>query len=120
VELYSSFMKLAPLLILKLLATGRFGPSEQDKDGQGRLAFAGDVVLIVAVVVGGAVSIFVLGDVLAPTATTRVVLVVAGCLSLLVLANFKLGQIASLYRVRPRARRLVGTSGGASAGPGKS
>jgi hypothetical protein len=119
-ELYSSFMKLAPLLILKLLATGRFGPSEQDEDRQGLVAFAGDVVLIVAVVVGGVVSILVLGDVLSPTATTRGVLVVAGTLSLLVLANFKLGQIATLYRVRPRARRLVGNAGGASADAGKS
>jgi hypothetical protein len=119
VELYSAFMKLVPLLILKLLATGRFGPSEQDTDGQGRVALAGDVVLMVAVVGGGVISILVLGDVLAPTATTRGVLVVAGCLSLLVLANFKLGQIASLYRVRPRARRLAGTSGGPSADPGE-
>ena len=63
-ELYSSFMKLAPLLILKLLATGRFGPSEQDKARQGRVAFAGDVVLMVAVVVGGFIAILVLGDVL--------------------------------------------------------
>jgi hypothetical protein len=62
----------------------------------------------------------VLGEVLAPTATTRAVLVVAGCLSLLVLANFKLGQIASLYRIRRRTQGLVGTSGGASADPGES
>jgi hypothetical protein len=117
-ELYSSFMKLAPLLILKLLATG--DTSEQGKGRQGRVAFAGDVVLMVAVVGGGVISILVLGDVLAPTATTRGVLVVAGCLSLLVLANFKLGQIASLYRARPRARSLVDTSGGASADPGES
>jgi hypothetical protein len=81
---------------------------------------AGDVVLMVAVVGGGVISIFVLGDVLAPTAATRGVLVVAGCLSLLVLANFKLGQVASLYRARPRARRLVGTSGGAAAVRGES
>jgi hypothetical protein len=119
-ELYSSFMKLAPLLILKLLATGAFRPSEQDKDRQGWVAFAGDVVLTVAVVVGGVIAILVLGDVLPPTATTRGVLVVAGILSLLVLANFKLGQIASLYRARPGARRLVDTSGGASAPPGES
>jgi len=119
-ELYASFMKLAPLLILKLLATGRFGPSEQDRDGQGRVAFAGDVVLMVAVIVGGFISILVLGDVLPPTATTRGVLVVAGCLSLLVLANSTLGQIASLYRAGPRARRLGDTSGRASADPGES
>jgi hypothetical protein len=119
-ELYSSFMKLAPLLILKLLATGRFGPAEQDQGGEGRLAFAGDVLLMVAVVVGGFIAILVLGDVLPASATTRGVLVVAGCLSLLVLAKFKLSQIASLYRVRPRARGLAGTSGGASADPDES
>jgi hypothetical protein len=104
-ELYLSFVKLAPLLILKLLATDRFGPSEPDKGRQGRVAFAGDVVLM---------------DVLPPTATTRGVLVVAGCLSLLVLANSTLGQIASLYRARPRARSLGDTSGGASADTGES
>jgi hypothetical protein len=113
-------MKLAPLLILKLLATGRFGPSEQDRDGQGRVAFVGDVVLMVAVVVGGVISILVLGDVLAPTAATRGVLVVAGCLSLLVLANFTLRRIAFLYRAHPRPRSLGDTSGGTSAEPGES
>lgn len=119
-ELYSSFLKLAPLVLLKLLATGGFGPSAQDKEGQGRVAFAGDVVVMVAVVVGGFIAVFVLGDVLAPTTTTRGVLVVAGCVSLLVLAKFKLGQLASLYRDRPRGGRLGDTSGGASAYPGES
>jgi lipopolysaccharide export LptBFGC system permease protein LptF len=119
-ELYSSFIKLAPLLILKLLATGAFGASEHDRDRHGRVALAGHVMLMVAVVVGGFVSILVLGDVLPPTAATRWVLVVAGCLSLLLLANFKLGQIATLYRVRPRARSLVGTSGEVSATPAES
>jgi hypothetical protein len=120
VELYSSFLKLAPLLLLKLLAKGGFGPSEQDKDKPGPVAFVGDVVLMVAVVGGGFIAILVLGDVLPATATTRGVLVVAGCLSLLVLAKYQLRQIASLYRVRPRARRLVGTSDGASDYPGES
>jgi hypothetical protein len=113
-------MKLAPLLILKLLATGTFGPSEQNPDRQGRMALAGDVVLMVAVVVGGLVALLVLGDVLHPTAVTRWMLVIAGCLSLLVLANFKLGQIVSLYGNRPRARRLGRTSGSAAAGRGES
>ena len=119
-ELYSSFLKLAPLLLLKLLAKGGFGLWEQDQDRQGRVAFAGDVVLIVAVVVGGFIAILVLGGALPATATTRGVLVVAGCLSLLVLANFKLGQIASLYRARPDGRGLVGASGEASTYPGES
>ncbi len=119
-ELYSSFLKLAPILLLKVLAKGGFGPSEQDKDRRGRVEFAGDVVLTVAVVGGGLIATLVLGDVLPPTATTRGVLVVAGCLSLLVLAKYMLGQIASVYQVRLRARRLEGTSGGASAYRGES
>jgi hypothetical protein len=119
-ELYSSFLKLAPLLLLKLLAKGGFEPSEQDQDRQGRVALAGDMVLIGAVVGGGFIATLVLGDVLPATATTRGVLVVAGCLSLLVLAKYQLGQIASLYRVRPHARRRVGTPSGASADPGES
>jgi hypothetical protein len=120
VELYSSFLKLAPLLLLKLLAKGGFGQSKQDKDKQGPVAFAGDVVLTVAVVGGGFIAIFVLGDVLPATATTRGVLVVTGCLSLLVLAKYQLRQITSLYRVRPHARRSVDTADGASDYPGQS
>jgi hypothetical protein len=120
VELYSSFLKLAPLLLLKLLAKGVFGPSEQDRNRQGPVAFAGDLVLVVAVVGGGIIATFVLGDVLPATATTRGVLVVAGCLSLLVLGEYKIRQIATLYRVRPRARKLVDTTGGASTHPGES
>lgn len=119
-ELYSSFLKLAPLLLLKLLATGGFGPSGQDRDGPGRVAFAGDVVLTVAVVGGGFIATLVLGDVLPATSITRWVLVVVGCLSLLVLAQYMLGQIASVYRARPRPQRLVGTSGGASDHRGES
>lgn len=119
-ELYSSFLKLAPLVLLKLLATGGFGQGERDKDRRGWVGFAADVVVIVAVVVGGVLAIFVLGDVLAPTATTRGVLVVAACVSLLVLAKFKLSQIASIYRARPRAGTLGGNSSGASTYSGKS
>ncbi len=118
-EFYSSFLKLAPILLLKLLAKRGFGPSEQDKDRQGRMAFAGDVVVIVAVVGGGFVATLVLGGVLPATATTRAVLVVAGCLSLLVLAEYMLRQIASVYRGRPHAGGLEGTSGGASRYPGE-
>lgn len=71
------------------------------------MALAGDVTLVVCVVGGGFIAALVLGRVLAPTATTRGVLVVAGCLSLLVLAEYMLREIASLYRARPRARRLT-------------
>lgn len=118
-ELYASFLKLAPILLLKLLAKGGFGQSEQDRGRRGRMVLAGDVVLVVAVVVGGFIALLVLSGVLAPTATTRGVLVAAGCLCLLVLAQFILRQIVSLYRARSRARSLVGTSGGASTYPGE-
>jgi hypothetical protein len=66
-ELYSTFLKLAPLLLLKLVAKNGFGPSEQDKDRHGPVAFAGDVVLTVSAVVGGVTAILVLGDVLPDT-----------------------------------------------------
>jgi hypothetical protein len=36
-ELYSSFVKLAPILLLKLFAKGGFGTSAQDKDRHGRV-----------------------------------------------------------------------------------
>jgi hypothetical protein len=119
-ELYSSFMKLAPLVLLKLLGSGGFGSSGRDNDERGLMAFAGDVALVVAVVVGGVLAVLVLGDVVAPTVITRGVLVVAGCLSLLVLATYTLRQVASLHGVRPRPRPLVGRSGDASTYPGES
>jgi len=119
-ELYSTFLKLAPLLLLKLVAKRGFGPSERDKERPRRVDFAGDVVLVVSAVVGGVIAILVLGDVLPATAATRGVLVVAGCLSLLVLAEYMLRQIASLYRARPRVRELEGASGGTPAYRGES
>jgi hypothetical protein len=120
VELYSSFLKLAPLVLLKILATGGFGRSVQAKDRTRGVAVAVDLVLVMAVVGGGFIAIFVLGDVLTPTASTRGVLVVSACASLLVLAKFKLTQIASLYRARPGTGRLAGASVGSSDDPGES
>lgn len=119
-ELYASFLKLAPLLLLKLLSARGLGHSEQSKDRQARVGFAGDVVVIVAVVGGAFIALFVLGDVLHATATTRWLLVVGGCLSLLALGEYQVRHIVSMYRVRPRARRLLDTSGGASVYPGES
>lgn len=116
-ELYSSILKLAPLMLLKLLATGAFGPSVRVDGRRGRVALAGDVMLVVSVVVGGFVAALVLGDVMRPTATTRWTVVLAGCLSLLLLAAHMLGEIASMYQVRPRAQGLANPSGEASASP---
>jgi hypothetical protein len=113
-ELYSSFMKLAPLLILKLLVTPGVTPSMQRVNANSRAAVVGEVALMAAVVVGGLISILVLGGVIPASAGTRWVLVVAGSMSLLVLASVKLAQVASLYRSRPRAHTHHRTLGGAT------
>jgi hypothetical protein len=119
-ELYSSFLKLAPLVLLKLLAKDGFGPSGQDTDRRRRVALAGNIVLSVAVAGSGFIAFFVLGDVLAPSAATRGVLVVVGSLSLLVLAKFKFRQIASLHRAGPGGGTHGGSPSGASAFSGES
>lgn len=114
-ELYSSILKLAPLMLLKLLAMGAFGPGRH-----GRVALTGDVTLVISVVAGGFVAALVLGDVLPSTATTRWTVVLAGCLSLLLLAAHMLREISSLHRARPHARGPSTPSGSASASPGES
>jgi hypothetical protein len=114
VELYTTFLKLAPLLLLKLLAKRGFGTSDQGQDRRGRVAYAADVVLIVSAVVGGLIAILVLGDALPATAATRGALVVAGCLSLLVLGEYMLRHVGSLYRDSRGGRGRVRRSGGTS------
>jgi hypothetical protein len=119
-ELYASFLKLAPLLLLKLPAKGRFGPWKKDGADQGGLALAGDVMLVVAVVLGAFIAVLVLGGALPSTASTRGVLVAAGCLSMLALGEHQVRHIASLYRARPQAVSLEDNASGASADPGES
>ncbi|MGL4650858.1 MAG: hypothetical protein ACRC1H_15730, partial [Caldilineaceae bacterium] len=109
-ELYSSFLKLAPLLLLKLLSARGLGRSNQGTGGHARVAFASDLAVMVAAIGGAFVALFVLGDVLAPTAITRWLLVVGGCLSLLALGEYQVRRIVSMYRSRPRARRVLGAS----------
>ena len=48
-----SFLKLAPLILVKLLPKGAFGPWVLDEDRQGRAALAADVTLVLSVVAGG-------------------------------------------------------------------
>jgi hypothetical protein len=114
VDLYTTFLKLAPLLLLKLLAKRGFVTSARDRERQGRVGLAADVALIVSAVGGGFIAILVLGDVLPATAATRGALVIAGCLSLLLLGEYMLGQVASLYRDRRRGGETPGPSGGTS------
>jgi hypothetical protein len=120
VELYAAILKLAPLLLLKLLAVGAFAPWEQDVGRHRRMALAGDVTLVISAVAAGFIAVLVLGDVIAPTDTTRWTVVLAGCLSLLLLATHMLREILWLYRARPQARRLATPAGAASASPGGS
>lgn len=118
-ELYSSILKLAPLLLLKLLAMGAFKTSEQHDGRHGRVALAGEVTLVFSIVAGGFVAALVLGDVVPPTATARWTVVLAGCLSLLLLAAHMLREIAVLHRARADASALATPSGAASASRGQ-
>jgi hypothetical protein len=121
VELYTSILKLAPLMLLKLLAMGAFRPSTSGRGKLQRLVMSSDVLLVISIVAGGVVAALVLGDVMAPTDITRWAVVLAGCVSLLLLAEHMLCEIAVLYNARsgstPRASGSVDpsiTAGGAA------
>jgi hypothetical protein len=113
-ELYPSIMKLAPLLLLKLLATGAFARPSHDESRYGRIASAGDVTLVISVFAGAFVAALVVGDVTPSTAATRWIVVLSGCLSLMLLAVQMLRGIASLYKDRPDSSGLATPSGAPS------
>jgi hypothetical protein len=118
-ELYPSIMKLAPLVLLKLLAMGAFARREQDESRYGRIALAGDVTLVISVIAGAFVAALVVGDVTPSTTATRWIVVLSGCLSLMLLAVQMLRGIASLYKDRPEASGLATPSGAASDSQGQ-
>lgn len=105
-ERYEPSLKLAPIILLKLLPKGAFGSWGTDHGRTGRAAMASDVTMVLSVVVGG-IAALVLGDVVAPTATARWIVVLVGCLSLLLLGAHMLRTVTSLYRARPNARGLA-------------
>jgi len=76
-----------------------------------------DVTRLIGVVIGGFIAALVVGDVMPPTAITRWAAVIAGCLSLPLLAAYVLREIASLHNARPHARGLANPTGAASASP---
>ncbi len=92
-SLYSAFLSMAPFILLAVTWSA-------DDDQQWSYALLWDVVLVVSVITGGIVSILVLGEVVGPNEVTQDFVVVAGCVSLALLAEHILSAILSKYRAR--------------------
>lgn len=99
--LYAAFLSMAPFILLAVTA-GAFGPWSGDVDEEWSYAFLWDVALVLGVIAGGIVSVLVLGEVFSPSTATRWTVIVAGCLSLALLAVHMLGAVRSRYRSRRR------------------
>lgn len=97
--LYSAFLSMAPFILLAVTA-GAFGPSSEDDDQAWSYAFLWDVALVLSVVAGGIVSILVLGEVVSPNEVTQDFVVVAGIVSLVLLAEHMLSVVRSRYRAQ--------------------
>jgi hypothetical protein len=79
------------------VTAGAFGPWSEDADQEWSHAFLWDVVLVLSVITGGIVSILVLGEVFGPNEFTQGFVVVAGCVSLVLLAEHMLSTVRSRY-----------------------
>jgi hypothetical protein len=95
--LYSAFLSMAPFILLAVTA-GAFGPWSADKNQKWSYAYLWDVVLVLSVITGGIVSLLVLGEVVSPNDVTQDFVVVAGCVSLALLAEHMLSAVRSRYR----------------------
>ena len=95
--LYSAFLSMAPFILLAVTA-GAFGPWSADDDQEWSYTFLWDVVLVLTVITGGIMSILVLGEVVSPNEVTQDTVVVAGCVSLVLLAEHMLSAVRSRYR----------------------
>jgi hypothetical protein len=98
--LYAAFLSMAPFILLAVTA-GAFGPWSEDAEGWS-YAFLWDVVLVLSVITGGIVSLLVLGEVFGPNEFTQDFVVVAGCVSLALLAEHMLSTVRSRYRAHRR------------------
>jgi len=103
-ELFAAFLKLDPLLLLKVVAKQRFGPWGAGDDSQWRYVRVWTALIVLSVVAGGLVSVFVLSEVLPVASITRGIVVVAGCLSLLLLALHIPGGPAPVHRMARELR----------------
>jgi hypothetical protein len=101
VTLYAAFLSMAPFILLAVTA-GAFGPWSADADEGWSYTFLWDVLLVLSVITGGIVSLLVLGEVIGPSDLTQDFVVVAGCVSLALLAEHMLSTIRSRYRVHRR------------------
>jgi hypothetical protein len=99
--LYAAFLSMAPFILLAVTA-GAFGPWSEDDDKEWSYAFLWDVVLVLSVIAGGIVSLLVLGEVFGPNEFTQDFVVVAGCVSLALLAEHMLSTVRSRYRAHKR------------------
>jgi hypothetical protein len=97
VTLYAAFLSMAPFILLAVTA-GAFGPWSDDDDEEWSYTFLWDVVLVLSVITGGIVSLLVLGEVFGPNEFTQNFVVVAGCVSLALLAEHMLSSVRSRYR----------------------
>lgn len=96
-SLYSAFLSMAPFILLAVTA-GAFGPWSEGGNKEWSYAFLWDVVLVLSVITGGIVSLLVLGEVVGPNEWTQDFVVVAGCVSLALLAEHMLSTVRSRYR----------------------
>lgn len=94
--LYSAFLSMAPFILLAV--TGVFGSGRANGSQEWSYTFLWDVVLVLSVITGGIVSLLVLGEVLSPNEFTQDLVVVAGCVSLVLLAEHVLSAVRSRYR----------------------
>jgi hypothetical protein len=99
--LYSAFLSMAPFVLLAVTA-GAFGPWSADKDQKWSYAWLWDVVLVLSVITGGIVSLLVLGEAVSPNEFTQDFVIVAGCVSLALLAEHMLSVVRSRYRAHRR------------------
>jgi hypothetical protein len=99
--LYSAFLSMAPFVLLAVTA-GAFGPWSADKDQNWSYTWLWDVVLVLSVITGGIVSLLVLGEAVSPNEFTQDFVIVAGCVSLALLAEHMLSTVRSRYRAHRR------------------
>lgn len=99
--LYASFLSMAPFILLAV-TNGAFGPWGRTENQGWSYTFLWDVAMVLAVIAGGIVSVLALGEVVSPSTTTRRLVVVAGCVSLGLLATHMLWAVTSLYRSHRR------------------
>jgi hypothetical protein len=89
--LYAAFLSMAPFILLAV----KWGA---DDTQEWSYAALWDVVLVLSVITGGIVSLLVLGEVVGPNEFTQDFVVVAGCVSLALLAEHILSSIRTRYR----------------------